>query len=266
MSKFVVVVLPDEKKAYEALHSIQVLHKEGTITFYAASIIERKPDGQLEVKQAVDEGPLGLATGALVGGLIGLLGGPLGAAMGLATGGMVGSLRDYAHAGVSEDFIETVTGELAPGKFAVIAEVSEDWVTPIDVKMEALGGKVVRAYRDEFVDDLIEKRADTARSELEQRKAERAGAKAEKMGTQLEKHIDQARRDLQRTASEARERLEKKKAETQAKIEALEEQAGKADPEMKARIEQRIAEIRSDLSAREQKLHSAFELVEQALL
>jgi uncharacterized membrane protein len=264
MSKFVVVVLPDEKKAYEALHSIKALHNEGTVTFYGAAVVERKPDGKLDVKQAADEGPLGFATGSLVGGLIGLLGGPVGAATGFAAGAAIGGLHDYVHSGVSDDFIEKVTSELDPGKFAVIAEVSEDWVTPIDMKMEALGGKVVREYRDEFVDDMIQKRADAARSEFERRRAERAIEKAEKT-EKLQKRIDEARQDLQRTAAQVRERLEEKKAETDAKIEALERQADKANAELKTRIEQRMAEIRTDLVAREQKLNQAFKLVEQAL-
>jgi uncharacterized membrane protein len=265
MSKFVVVVLPDENKAYEALHAIQELHREGTVTFYAGSVVERMSDGKLEVKKEVDEGPLGLGIGTLVGGLVGLFGGPIGGAIGAMTGGFVGTFRDVLHAGVSDDFVETITRELAPGKFAVIAEVSEDWLTPIDMKMEALGGKIVREYRDDFVEDRIEKRADAVRGEIEQRTAERAGEKAQRMEAKLERRIDEARRDLETTASKARERLEQKKQELVAKLAALQEQANRAKPEVKARIEQRMTEIRAELQAREQKLSHAFELAEQAL-
>jgi uncharacterized membrane protein len=172
MSKYVVVVLPDEKKAFQALSAIKDLHSEGMVTLYGAGVVERKQDGKLEVKQAADQGPLGLAAGSLIGGLVGLFGGPVGAAVGLGTGALLGSWRDYINMGVSQDFVESITHEISPGRFAVIAEVSEDWVTPIDAKMEALGAKVVREYRDDFVDDMIEKRADSVRSELDQRKAE----------------------------------------------------------------------------------------------
>jgi uncharacterized membrane protein len=234
MSKFVVVVLQDEKKAYEALHAIKALHDEGTVTYYGSAIVERKADGKLDVKQTVDEGPLGLATGSLVGGLLGLFGGPAGAAIGFAAGGMVGSVRDVLHAGVGGDFIEKVTRDLEPGKFAVIAELSEEWTAPIDMKMEAFGGKVVRQDRDEFMDD------------------------------QLEKQVDEARQALEKTSARARERFTQKKQEMNAKIKALKEQADKADAELQTRIEQRIAEIRTDLQAREQKLNEASKLVAQA--
>lgn len=265
MNKFIVVILPDEKKAYEALHALGKLHSEGSVTLYGSEVVARKADGTLEVKQAADDGPLGLAVGSLVGGLIGLIGGPAGAVIGFASGGMIGGLRDYLHLGVSDDFIDQITRELQPGKFAVIAEVSEDWVTPVDTKMEALGGKVVREYRDEFVDDMLEKRADSVRAELDQRMTEHETAKAEKLETKLTKRIDEARQDLQKTASKARQRLDQKKQEMNAKIEALEDQAAKAKPEVRSRIDQRIAELRDELRAREQKLNHAFELAQEAL-
>lgn len=34
--------------------------------------------------------------------------------------------------------------DLAPGKCAVIAESSEEWLTPLDTRMEELGAKIVR--------------------------------------------------------------------------------------------------------------------------
>jgi uncharacterized membrane protein len=265
MSKFIVVVLPDERKAYEALHAIRELDQDGTVTFYAGTVVERKADGTLDVKQAVDDGPLGLGIGSLVGGLVGLFGGPVGAAVGMVTGGFLGTFRDVIHAGVSEEFVEKITHELRPGNFAVVAEVSEEWLTPIDAKMEALGGKVVREYRDDFVDARIEKNVDEVRNELAQRKMERAGAKAKKMEAKLDERIEDARNDLQQVASKARARLDEKKQEMLAKIGALKDQSNKAKPEVRARIETRITEIHAELAAREEKLSHAFGLAEQAL-
>jgi hypothetical protein len=48
-------------------------------------------------------------------------------ALGLAAGGAVGGVRDLRQAEVSDEFLETVQRDLTPGKFAVVAEVSEDW-------------------------------------------------------------------------------------------------------------------------------------------
>jgi hypothetical protein len=37
-----------------------------------------------------------------------------------------------------------IAHQLAPGKAAVIAGVDEDWVKPLNARMEAVGGSVVR--------------------------------------------------------------------------------------------------------------------------
>jgi uncharacterized membrane protein len=265
MSKFVVVTVPSEPKAYEALQAMNDLHAEGSVTLYAAAVVERNEDGTLSVKQAMDEGPLGFGVGALVGGLIGVIGGPAGYLAGTAAGGLLGGVRDYLSAGVSDEFMETVTRELSPGTFAVIAEVSEDWVAPMDVRMEAIGGRVTREWRDEFVDETFRGRIDAYKSELDQRKAERAGAKAEKMEARLEENIDDTRRDLEKAAHKARERLDKKKEEMNAKLQALLDQAAEAAPDVRERIEQRIAELRAELQAREEKLNQAWSLAQEAL-
>ena len=89
MSKFIVVIVPDETKAYEGSRAFRELHAEGSLTLYGMAIVAKTADGKLSVKQAVDEGPLGTAVGSLSGGLIGLLGGPVGAAIGLGAGALL---------------------------------------------------------------------------------------------------------------------------------------------------------------------------------
>ncbi|MGA2841551.1 MAG: hypothetical protein ABSG18_15475 [Steroidobacteraceae bacterium] len=45
---------------------------------------------------------------------------------------------------VDTDFLTDVATALTPGKYAVVADVDEDWVTPVDTRMEAVGGVVFR--------------------------------------------------------------------------------------------------------------------------
>jgi hypothetical protein len=40
-----------------------------------------------------------------------------------------------------------VAKALAPGKYAVVAEVSKGWTVPLDTLMEALGATVFRSWR-----------------------------------------------------------------------------------------------------------------------
>ena len=176
MDKLIVTVFDDEAKAYEGLKALKELDADNSITLYATAVVAKNADGVVSVKQTGDQGPAGMAAGLALGSLIGLLGGPVGVAVGAATGTLGGSLYDLAQLGVGTDFLDEVSRHLLPGKTAVLAEVDEEWVTPLDTRMEALGGVVIRRARAEFVDAQIEREAEADRAELAQLKAEHAQA------------------------------------------------------------------------------------------
>jgi uncharacterized membrane protein len=277
MSKFAVMVFPDEKKAYEGLHVLQELHAEGSLTLWGTDVLRRDAEGRISIVKRDDQGPLGTGLGTLAGGLVGLFGGPVGAVVGMAVGATAGGVGDLVHLGVSEEFLAAVERDLAPGKFAVIAEISEEWVIPLDSRMEELGAKVVREDRLAFAEDALEKRVNAGKARLAQLKAEhaqrkaerskeRAGTKAEAMMQKLlTEEIEDERRKLENIAEKSEQRLDSAKQELAAKIEALRAQASGANPEVRNRIEQRIADVRNEFAEREQKLERARELTQQAL-
>jgi uncharacterized membrane protein len=91
-----------------------------------------------------DSGPLGTLAGTALGSLIGLLGGPAGLAIGATVGFTAGATVYLSNARISGDFIDDVTKVLLPNSIALVAEIEEDWTTPVDTRMEALGGTVFR--------------------------------------------------------------------------------------------------------------------------
>ena len=145
MDRMLVVVFDTETKAYAGKQALIQLDNEGSISLYAYAVVGKNADGTANVKQGDDPGPLGTLTGTAVGSLIGLLGGPVGFAIGAASGMVAGGAVDLHNARIGEDFVADVTKELTPGKFAVVAEVQEDWTTPVDVRMEAIGGTGIPA-------------------------------------------------------------------------------------------------------------------------
>ncbi len=265
MSKFVVTIFPDEANAYKGVSALSDLDDEGSITLYGQIVVHREADGRLATEQRTPEAAIGAGVGSLLGALVGALGGPAGAAIGLAAGAGIGGIRGSVSTDVSEEFLEDVTKEMKPGMFAVLAEVSEQWTVPIDTRMKALGGKVLREYRADVVDDILEKRAEARRAWLDEKKVAHETRKAESMQFDLEEEITDARDRLQRTADKARKRLDATKQEMNDKIEKLEQQAAKAKPETKTLIEERIDEIRRDFGERERKLTHAFEVAQDAL-
>ena len=62
------VVFDDESSAYSGLSALKESHAAGNVTVYASAVIAKDAEGNIGIKQAQDEGPIGTAVGALVGG------------------------------------------------------------------------------------------------------------------------------------------------------------------------------------------------------
>ena len=137
------------------------------------AVITKDSGGKLSVKERPDE-LAGTAVGSLVGALVGILGGPAGVIVGMTAGMLLGSISDLLNIGVGTDFLDKVSRDLAPGKAAVIAEIDEDWVTPLNTRMEAIGASVEREWRSDFEEVQIEKETAASKAELAQLKAEMA--------------------------------------------------------------------------------------------
>jgi uncharacterized membrane protein len=243
---------------------LKELDVEGSVTLYGMAVVAKDARGNLSITQAADLGPLGTAVGTLAGGLIGVIGGPIGALAGAAGGAFIGSLSDLFNFGVGEDFLAKVSSELAPGKAAVVAEIGEDWTTPLDTRMEALGGRVLRTWRADFEDDQIANEIAAERAELAELRAEYAQAKQEAKA-KLNAKIEQAKANLKKAENRVRARLDALHQETEAKIAAMQKQFAGARQDTRDRINARIAALRADYEKRAAKLKQAAQLTKEAL-
>ncbi len=264
MEKMLVVVFDSESKAYQGSRALAQLDAEGSIAIYAESVIQKNDDGTVAIKQVDGDFPVRTVGGTAIGSLIGLLGGPVGVGLGMAAGALAGSIADLHVAGVGADFLDQVTAALAPGKCAVLADISEEWVTPIDTSMEKLGGAVFRTPKKSFEDEQRARDVAALRAEVDALKAEHARARADRKA-KIQAHIDTLTAKLQGKFDEAKLRSDQIKSETAAKIEALQKKAGQSQAEMKATLEARIAQILKDYEQTEVKLkHLVAEQLKQA--
>jgi uncharacterized membrane protein len=264
MDKMIIVVFDSESKAYEGSKALKELNAEGNIILWAMGVIAKDSGGKMTVKEEAEKGPLGTAVGLATGSLIGAFGGPVGMAIGAYAGTLGGVLYDSASAGIGEDFLAEVGTRLQPGKTAVVAEIEEEWVTPVDTRMEALGGVVSRRLLKDVRDELIKRDTEALKAEIAQLKAEHAQA-TEKAKIRLQAKIDADKARLQAMQDRAKTALEAVRQEMDAKIKSLQEQANKAKGDAKAKREARIAEVRSEYGRRTEKLKQAWELTKQAL-
>jgi uncharacterized membrane protein len=264
MDRMLIATFDEEKKAYEGAKTLRDLDAEGSIALYAMAVIAKDASGKWTVKQAAERGPLGTGVGLFTGTVLGLLGGPVGVAIGAGVGTLGGALYDLAGAGVSGDFLAEAGEQLRAGNYAVVAEVWEEWTTPVDSRLEAAGGVVVRRAREEVVDVQLQRDAAALKAEIEQLKAERARvAKEDK--AKLDAKVEAVKAKLRATQDRAKAALAAAKEENEAKISALRAKIAKASGEAKAKMEARIAERRAEHERRSKLLHEAWELTKQAL-
>jgi uncharacterized membrane protein len=264
MDKILVVIFDDENKAYEGSRTLQDLHNEGSITLYDKAVIAKDASGKVSVKQTDDVGPIGTGVGLLTGSLLGLLAGPVGFVVGASVGMFGGMMYDLASLGVGEDFLYEVGQYLLPGKAAVVAEVWEAWVLPVDTRMQAVGGVVFRRTRDDIVDTQIERDVATLKAEMAELEAEWDREIGEAKA-KLQAKLDAAKAKLQAMRDGIETKIKASQQETDAKIESLQEQAARAQGERKAKIEAHIAELKADQKRRNELLHQAWELTKEAL-
>jgi len=245
MERMLVVIFDNESKAYEGSRALSQLDEDGSITIHAQAVIQKTADGKVAVKQSGDDFPIRTLSGTAIGSLIGLLGGPVGLSIGAMAGALAGSVADLNAAGVDAEYLDDSAAALTPGKCAVIADVSEEWITPVDTRMKALGGAVYRAARQSIEDGQRARDVAALRAEIDQLKAEHARAQADQKAN-LKAKIDKLSARLQSELDQAQQRSEQIKSEAEAKIEALQKKGEKAHGALKATLDERIKRIRDD--------------------
>ena len=225
MDRMLVVVFDNESKAYEGKQALVQLDKEGSIGVYGYAVLAKNADGSATVKQGDDVGPIGSLVGTSLGSLVGVLAGPAGLAVGASAGLLAGSAFDVNNAGIGADFIDDVSKVLLPNRVAVIAEIDEDWTSPVDTRMEAIGGTVFRRALSEVKDTIDEENIAAMRADLSQLKAEHAKAQADRKA-KLQEKINQLDSRIQTQLQKAKERGAAVRRKAQAKVEVLKAKAG----------------------------------------
>jgi len=224
MDRMLVVVFDNEAKAYEGQQALLELDGEGSISLYAYAVLAKHADGSTTVQQGDDSGPIGSLLGTSFGSLIGLLGGAPGLAIGAASGLAAGAGVDFNNARIGDDFIQDVTKVLKPNTVAVVAEIEEDWTTPVDSRMEAIGGTVFRRALSDVRATVDKEEIAAMKADLAQFKAEQAKANADRKA-KIQEKIKQLDAKIKAKMQQAKERGETAKREAQAKIQVLKAKA-----------------------------------------
>jgi uncharacterized membrane protein len=245
MEKLLVVVFDNEKNAYEGARVLNQLDAEGSVTVYAASIISKNVDGTQIVKKAVGDYPIHTIEGTAIGSLIGLIGGPVGFGIGATTGAMMGLVNDVYETGVDVDFLTEVWEYLTPEKFALVADMSEEWVTPLDTRMEAIGGIVIRTPKETFDDARWARKYRVMQTEIRELKEEQEKVPAARKA-KLQSKIDKLNAKMKNDREKTKQKLDQRIGEADTKTRSLEEKAKNAHGDVKSSLEARKAMVREE--------------------
>jgi uncharacterized membrane protein len=116
-----------------------------------SAVLVVREDGQVKFVESKD---WGAGRGALVGGVIGILGGPIGILAGGGIGALAAKLRD---SGFKNDQLEALGKSMTPGSSAVVLEIADDRVDTAKQLLSVLGAKeIVVEDLDSSVDALFD--------------------------------------------------------------------------------------------------------------
>ena len=216
-----VIVFENELKAYEGSSALNELDSEGSISVHAEAVIKKNDDGTVTIKQKGEEFPIKTVGGTAIGALIGLLGGPIGLAVGAVAGTFAGGVWNMNRAGVNAEFLDDISAKLTPGKWAVVSQVSEEWITPVDIRMAALGSTVFRTTLKNVENEQHAKDVAGIKADIAQLKAEQAKSMADQKA-KLQTKIDNLNKKLNAKMEQAKQSREQQEKEVKAKVEALE--------------------------------------------
>ena len=121
-----VAAFPEENAGDEALKALKQAKKEKKVYFEDAAVIRQDAEGGVHYHETGDMSTSkGAGAGALVGGLIGILGGPAGIVIGAGAGALVGGALAHGDAGFDDKGLEQLGVALKPGTSAVTLVTSD---------------------------------------------------------------------------------------------------------------------------------------------
>ena len=172
MSDLIFIAFDSEQKAEEVRDKVLGLQKEYLIELGDAVVAVKDVNGRIKLNQLINTVSAGAWSGALWGGLIGLifLNPLIGMGIGAASGALGGKLTDI---GIKDDFMKESAAALKPGTAGLFLLVRKMTTDKVLKDLKGVGGTVVSTSFDETKEAAI-REALTASAEQAPSSAEQA--------------------------------------------------------------------------------------------
>ncbi|MBY0224763.1 MAG: DUF1269 domain-containing protein [Hyphomicrobium sp.] len=142
----IVAIFSNASPAYETAKAIMDLKDARGSGFRLKSgiIVSKNAEGDISVLESDSHPFRGMKVGAVVGGLIGLIGGAPIAAVGALLGSTMGAIGAAGTAILTSATVTSIKKAMHPGTVGVIIEAEEDNPKAVDEIVAGLGGCVYR--------------------------------------------------------------------------------------------------------------------------
>jgi uncharacterized membrane protein len=125
-----VIAFVEEEGADNALEILEKAKKEARFDFWDAAVIRKDVKGHYHFKEIKDSSVgKGAGVGALVGGVLGILGGPAGVALGASAGAAIGGFAASADGGLKSENLEELGHALQSGNSALVIVSNKEYLT-----------------------------------------------------------------------------------------------------------------------------------------
>lgn len=139
----VYAVYAGENTATDVFKSMRSAQSSTGERIEAYAVVSKDLKGKVRVR---DQRRTDAGIGAVVGGVIGLLGGPAGVALGASAGGAVGFLTGEA-VGISRDNVNNMKQSLTPDSSALVVVLNDRWVRDVERDMKQAQARQVIAHQ-----------------------------------------------------------------------------------------------------------------------
>ena len=154
MSDLIFIAFDSEQKAEEVRDRVLEMQKEYLIELGDAVVAVKDANGRIKLNQLVNTVSAGAWSGALWGGLIGLifLNPLIGMGIGAASGALGGKLTDI---GINDDFMRESAAALKPGTAGLFLLVRKMTTDKVLKDLKGIGGTVVSTSFDETKEEAL---------------------------------------------------------------------------------------------------------------
>ena len=260
MDNMLVAVFESERQASAAARAMKGLSTEGVVLVYALAVIVKGFKRIAIVNFAHDQNSRDPALATATRSLIGLLGHSWQSAEEATAECTTDLMLELANVGVDGGFLDEVSRHLLPGTAAIVSEVDEERLTPIDTLLESQGGIGFRCVRREVMDAQIANEIDALHREIQTIEGQLLLHTRDQAKAQVQVMLKVKKDRLQATKERARSRAASIKLEAEAKIVSLQERAAKAEGGIKARLERLANEVRVDYVNRATTLNLSWKI------